>query len=440
MKFYDRANEVAILKRIQADSGQASRFTVITGRRRIGKTELIKRSFTGTPFLYFFMARRSESELCENFAGEIEEKLGIPVPGRFSRVSDILTYVFKLAKTIPITLVLDEFQELVRIDSGVFSTLQRDWDMMKGDMRLNLIVSGSINRLMNKIFRDRHEPLYGRQTDFLKLRPFSTAVLREILVDGKSSASPEDVLALYAFTGGVAKYVEMLVDGGALDRDAMIDFIFREESTFLEEGISCLSDEFGKNYGTYFSILSAVAGGGTSRSDIESAVGGAEVGGYLDNLIREYGLLARRQPLFARPGSKNLRYAIDDNFFLFWFRFVARYSYMLEIGAHGKLRDLVRRDYNTFSGLMLERYFRQKLAEEGSFTRIGGWWNRKGEDEIDIIAEDELEKRALFAEVKRDPARISLGELRRKAESFRKATGRFKGYDIVFQGLSLGDM
>jgi hypothetical protein len=75
------------------------------------------------------------------------------------------------------------------------------------------------------------------------------------------------------------------------------------------------------------------------------------VGGYLDNLIQEYGLLARRQPLFARPGSKNLRYAIDDNFFLFWFRFVARYSYMLEIGTHGKPRELVRRDYNTFSGL-----------------------------------------------------------------------------------------
>ena len=162
MKFYDRKNELETLRRIQDESLKSARFTVMTGRRRVGKTELLKHAFGRTGYLYFFVARRSEAELCENFVREIEEKLGVPIPGAFSRVSDVVTLVMRIAKDRPITLVIDEFQELSRVDPGAYSSLQRDWDMMKGDMKLNLVVSGSVNRLMNKIFRDEHEPLYGR--------------------------------------------------------------------------------------------------------------------------------------------------------------------------------------------------------------------------------------------------------------------------------------
>ena len=164
------------------------------------------------------------------------------------------------------------------------------------------------------------------------------------------------------------------------------------------------------------------------------------MGGYLKNLIEEYGLVVKRRPLFDKPHGKNVRYALDDNFYLFWFRFIARYSYMLEIGSHTRLKELVRRDYAAFSGLMLERYFRQKLVERRTFTRIGSWWDRKGENEIDIVAEDELEKKAVFAEVKRDTERISIPTLKKKADMFLRATGAFKGYHIAFKGLSLTDM
>jgi len=440
MKFYDRKNELETLRRIQGESLKSARFTVMTGRRRVGKTELLKHAFGRTGYLYFFVARRSEAELCENFVREIEEKLNVPIPGAFSRVSDVVTFVMRLAKDRPITLVIDEFQELSREDSGAYSSLQRDWDMLKGDMKLNLVVSGSVNRLMNKIFRDEHEPLYGRQTDFLKISPFNTDVLKEILRGHDRSADNEALLALYAITGGVAKYVELLMDGGAFDRDSMLDVVFREESTFLEEGRICLSDEFGKDYGTYFTILSAVASGKTARAEIESAIGGGESGGYLRNLSDQYGLLVRNHPLFAKPLAKNVRYRLNDNFFLFWFRFIARYSYMLEIGSHNRLKELVKRDWNVFSGQMLERYFRQKFAEQRKWTRIGSWWDRKGECEIDLVAEDEISRKAVFAEVKRDGGRISMNTLREKASAFMRATGQFKDYAITFKSLSLEDM
>jgi len=439
MKFYDRTIELETLRRIAADAHESARFVVLTGRRRVGKTELLKRAFADEGFLYFFVGRRSAVELCENYVQEIADKLGMTLPARFERVADVIKFVMELARTRPITLVIDEFQELRRVEPGAFADLQRDWDLLHDRIKLNLVVSGSIYRMMNKLFRDRHEPLYGRQTEFLKLKPFSLSTLKDILSDHKPDWTAEDLLALYLFTGGVAKYVEILMDNHACDRDAMLDVVFRPESWFLEEGRACLSDEFGKDYGTYFSILSLIARGRTRRSEIEQVLGG-DLGAYVKNLVEDYELVKRRQPLFDNPKSKNIALRIDDNFFAFWFRFIAHYRYMLEIGAHERLKELVKRDYNVFSGQILERYFAQKLAESGEWTRIGDWWDRRGENEIDLIAEDELDHRLLVAEVKRDAARIDLDAVRGKFAAFTAATGKFRHAKPQFVGLSLDDM
>ena len=439
MKFFDRRSELAILRRIREDAAHSARFTVLTGRRRIGKTELLKRAFSDRGFLYFFIARRSETELCETFAQEISSKLGVRLPGRFSRVADVVAFVMQLAKDREITLVIDEFQELSRIDPGAFSSLQRDWDLLHDGMKLNLVVSGSVNRLMNRIFRDRGEPLYGRQTEFIRLKPFGVSALKEILSFHKPNWTAEDMLALYSFTGGVAKYVELLMDAEATDRDAMLDVMLREESTFIQEGRLCLCDEFGKDYGAYYSILSCVARGLTTRPKIESALE-MEIGGYLKNLVDEYDLLTRRQPLFDKPRSKNVAYRLNDNFYTFWFRFVARNVHMLEIGSNDLLKELVKRDYAQFSGGMLERYFIEQLSERRQFTRMGAWWDRKGENEIDLIAENELDKTADFYEVKRDETRISLPDLDRKVQAFRRQTGAYSDYSVRLHGLSLKDI
>ena len=138
--------------------------------------------------------------------------------------------------------------------------------------------------------------------------------------------------------------------------------------------------------------------------------------------------------------SKNLRYRIQDNFYLFWFRFIAKYSAAVELGAFEQLREIIRRDWNVFSGFALERYFHAKLAATGRYTRLGGWWNRRGENEIDLIAENELDRTATFYEVKRNPESIALSALEAKRDAFLRATGEYADWSLAVQGLSLADM
>ena len=439
MKFYDRENEIASLREIREMAKENAQFTVVTGRRRIGKTSLVWKAYEDEPALYFFVARKAEPELCEDFVSEIENKLGIPVMGRTERFADIFEYLMKLSESRSFTLFIDEFQEFFRVNKSIFSDMQRIWDLYSPASKINLIVCGSIYSMMTKIFKDKKEPLYNRQTSMMTVRPFTPSVLKEILADYNPSYSPEDLLALYSFTGGVAKYVRILMDAGATTKTRMVNKIVSTDSVFIGEGKAILVEEFGKDYGVYFSILSAIARGKTSRSEIES-VTGREIGGYLTKLEDDYEVISKRQPLFERTSSKNVRYVIKDNFFTFWFRFIYKYNYMLEIENYDSVRTIINRDYETFSGLMLERYFRRVLIESHSYTRLGGWWDRKGENEIDIVAENELDDRATFFEVKRKADNIDLGTLRSKADAFLRATGEFKDYSISYKGLSMSDM
>lgn len=439
MKFFDRSEEIASLHEIREIAKNNAQFTVVTGRRRIGKTSLVWKAYEDEPILYFFVARKAESDLCEDYQLEIENKLGIPTIGRAEHFTDIFEFIMKLSIDRPITLFIDEFQEFFRVNKSVYSDMQRIWDIYSNKAHINLIVCGSIYSMMTKIFKDKKEPLYNRQTRFMTVRPFTPSVLKEILTEYNSDHTAEDLLALYSFTGGVAKYVQLLVDAGATTKEKMLNQIVKADSIFLGEGKAILIEEFGKDYGVYFSILSAIARGKTSRSEIESVVG-REIGGYLTKLENEYEVIAKKQPLFEKSSTKNVRYTIEDNFFIFWFRFIYKYSYMLEIDNYESMKAIINRDYETFSGLMLERYFRRVLIERQAYTRIGGWWDRKGENEIDIVAENELNNEATFFEVKRKAANIDIEVLKQKAAAFLRATGEFKGYDISYKALSMDNM
>ena len=439
MRFFDRTEEIASLREIRGMSRDNAQFTVVTGRRRIGKTSLVWKAYEDEPILYFFVARKAEGDLCEDYRLEIENKLGIPIMGRAERFVDMFEFLMKLSMERPITLFIDEFQEFFRVNKSVYSDMQRIWDIYCPKARMNLVVCGSIYSMMTKIFKDKREPLYNRQTRFMTVRPFTPAALKEILAEYHPGHTAEDLLALYSFTGGVAKYVQLLVDAGATTKAAMLDHIIKADSIFLGEGKAILIEEFGKDYGVYFSILSAIARGKTSRSEIESVVG-REIGGYLTKLENEYEVIVKKQPLFEKSSTKNIRYTIEDNFFTFWFRFIYKYGYILEIENYESVKTIINRDYETFSGLMLERYFRRVLIERQAYTRIGGWWDRKGENEIDIVAENELNDEATFFEVKRKAGKIDMEALEHKAAAFLRASGEFKRYKISYKGLSMDDM
>lgn len=415
MKFFDREREIEILRDIRKKSQESARFTVVTGRRRIGKTSLILKAYENTPLLYFFVGRKAENILCEEYRREVEKILQIKMGGTPSGFAELFEYLMDLAKEMNFTLFIDEFQNFERINPSVFSDFQKIWDLNHNQSKINLIVCGSVYTMMNKIFKDKKEPLYNRQNSFIKISPFSPELIKEILKYYSPESSNEDLLALYSFTGGVAKYVELLMEDNAFTPDKMIDSIISDQSVFIGEGRALLIEEFGKEYDTYFSILSAIASGQTRRGEIETAVG-KPIGGYLTRLEKDYGLIKGEIPLGAKPLSRNNIYVISDNFLTFWFRFIFKYEYILEIGGYDQLKSIIKRDYATFSGKMLEKYFFEKAVESKKYTRIGRWWDSKGENEIDLICANELEKTIEFYEIKRKKKNASVGILKEKSE------------------------
>lgn len=439
MKFYNREKEIAQLQTIREKAIQNAQFTVITGRRRIGKTQLLLEATKDQPTLYFFVARKSESLLCNDFQKEISEKLNVPMLGKVKRFSELFAFVVKLSKKQSFTLIIDEFQDFYKINTAVFSDMQRIWDTNKQESKLNLLVCGSIYSLMHKIFKDVKEPLFGRATYFIKVQPFTTETIKHILSDFNETYTSEDLLALYTFTGGVAKYMQLLMDNNRTTYKKMLNYILQEDAIFLSEGKNILISEFGKDYTVYFSILSAIASGKTTRNAIEQLLQ-KEIGGYLTRLENDYGLITKKQPILTKSRTKNFRYQLVDNFLLFWFRFVYKYQHLIEIENYKLLKQIVERDYTTFSGFQLEHYLQKQLQETQNYTRIGGYWDKKGENEIDVIAINELKETIVFYEVKRQEKNINLQKLQEKAHYFLAQHSKLKNYHKEFKKFSLENM
>ncbi|WP_457747889.1 ATP-binding protein [Sulfurimonas sp.] len=431
MKFYNRTKELAYLKNISDDAKVSSRMTVIVGRRRIGKTKLIKEAYKRS--IYLFVSRKNEALLCEEFITIIQNELDIKIFGEFKKFKDLFEYLMVLSKTTSFTLVIDEFQEFLQINHTIYSDMQNIWDSYKDDSKMNLILSGSIYSLMKKIFEDKKEPLFGRANHKIHLKPFTVQTLEEILEEHHPSYSNDDLLSFYILTGGVAKYVELFVDNKAFTFEKQLDLIFDENSLFIDEGKNLLIEEFGKEYTTYFSILSLISSSKTSRSEIESILG-KNVGGYLDRLENEYTIIKKVKPIFAKEGSRTLKYEIIDNFFHFWFRFIYKNRSAIEIENYEYIKSLVKRDYNTYSGRFLEKYFIEKLKASGEYSAIGTYWEKGNQNEIDIVAINEDEKKMLIAEVKRNPEKIDMTLLEEKAQ---KLIQKHSKYKVGFKGYSI---
>lgn len=414
MKFYNREKEIALLQQIEGLSRTTAQMTFVTGRRRIGKTSLLLKATENNKLVYLFVTKKSEQLLCQEFVDTIENSLGVKLFGKITRFSELFDYLLSVSKKQPFSLIIDEFQEFFTINESIYSEMQKLWDANKSESKLNLILCGSMYSLMTKIFQNSKEPLFGRATQRLHVEPFDLATLKEILDDYSPNYSKEDLLAFYTFTGGVAKYVELLVQEKAFSLEDILGVIFSDNSLFLEEGKNVLIDDFGKEYGNYFSILSLIASGKTARNEIESILE-IQVGGFLDRLEINYRIIKKVRPILAKPNSRKVKYRIEDNFLRFWFRFIYKNRSAIEIGNLEYVRTLVYRDYPTYSGLTLEKYFTQKLIEEKNYNLFGTYWEKNNENEIDIVAVNEMEKKVVIAEVKRNRDKINLEKLKTKS-------------------------
>ncbi len=357
MKFYNREKEITLLKKIKKQSLKKSTMTFMMGRRRIGKTKLIAQTFE-KDLLYFFVAKKNETLLCEEYVQQITQQSQGHIVGELLTFAHVFEYLMQLSISKPLTLAIDEFQEFFSINPSIYSDMQNIWDRYKDKSKMNLILSGSIYSLMTKIFEHHQEPLYGRADYKIVLHPFNSLTLEEIYRDFVGSQfESSDLLALYTLTGGVAKYIELLVDQKAFTFTKMITAIVSEGSAFVTEGRDVLIEEFGKEYSTYFSILGLIANSKTSRPEMESILQ-KNIGGYLERLEQDFNIIQRIKPILSKPGSRTQKYCIEDNFLNFWFRFIYKNQSAIEIGNYAYVRQIVKRDFPTYSGYFLEKYFR----------------------------------------------------------------------------------
>ena len=441
MRFYNREHEIAKLQEVRELSyNDHSRLTVVTGRRRIGKTSLISKAMGEEPFIYLFVGRKNEASLCAGYCKEIVSKLGVFVPS-ITSFQELFVFLMQLGETKKFTLVIDEFQEFFNVNASIYSDIQNYWDQYRLKTHINFIVSGSIYSLMTKIFQHYHEPLFGRADVMLKLNPFALPVLKQIIADHYPTYTNDDLLALYTVTGGIPKYVELLVDAKALSVKRIIHAVCDVDSPFKEEGKHLLIDEFGKQYGTYFSILDAISNGINTQSEIAAILGEKSIGGQLKKLEETYDIIKKMRPILAKEGSQTVRFEIADLFLRFWFRYFEGNRTLVEMNQFEVLEKLIMADYTTYSGKTLEEYFKQQFIESHRYSNMGSYWEaKKGKEqyEIDIVALRLEKNRAVAVEVKRQRKEFKTKDFAHKVEHLKAKV--LPKYDIEPMCLTLEDM
>ena len=438
MRFYDREKELEILQTNWEQTTERGRLTVLIGRRRIGKTTVLRKSADdgGYPMLYLYVSKDNEKVLTGKFQDAAEQALGLQIFGRLETFAQFFEQVLKYGLQHHYTLVFDEFQNFIKVNPAIPSHIQDLWDRYHENVKVNMVACGSIYSMMHKIFDNEDEPLYGRQDCRLNMLPFRISVLKQILHDYNPKYTSEDLLCLYMLTGGVAKYVTWLMNAKATTKAKMLRWVTQAGSPYLSEGTELIISEFGKDYTNYLSILQLVAAGMKKQSEIDGALG-KNTGAFLDNLETEYSYIHHKQPMFGKPNGRNSRWQLDDCFLRFWFRFILRNQALVEMERNDLLLEIVERDYERYSGLVLEQYFRQKWMEEERVTLVGNYWDRSGQNEIDMIALNEIDKTAFVAEIKRQRKKFSPAEFDEKVATLSKELAKYKVRQI---GLSMEDM
>jgi len=401
MKFYDRKDEIKKLRTLT--SLDKSTMIVIYGRRRVGKTRLVQHVF-GNDSFYFFVAEKEERLILDDFRTILMERRDY-VPN-FTDLDDFFGFLFTLSdKEI---FIFDEFQNFNKINTGVFSIIQKYWDKYKDkdERKYSFLFLGSYTGLMKHLFKDYKTPLFGRSDALFNLKPLQYDVCKDILVDLEISTFVE----IYSIFGGVPKYYELLEN--VTDR-TLLNIISEQfldiGAPLLDEGTNILISEFGTQYRIYFSILEAVASGASTLNDIANRTGikNTSLGPYMSDLINEYEILVRKVPVNEKPSkSKKGRYFIKDNFFKFWFRFIHKNRGFIESGRPEYVLSKIESELDQYIGPVFENIcveFLHRLNDEKKlpfvFQNIGSWWNRKG-DEIDIVALNDDTKDILIGECK----------------------------------------
>lgn len=437
-KFYNRQKELKALQTLStqiADSkGQLS---VMVGRRRVGKTRLLNEAFhqAPIPFLYLFISRKIESALVAEFAEIITSELGVKFFQPQS-LRDIFDFLLDYTQHTPLTVIIDEFQDIDIVNPALFSDIQNLWDTHKSTSMMHLVCCGSLYSMMSKIFKGNDEPLFNRDDRFFKIQPLQPSYISQVMKD-HHQFDAESLLIWWCLSGGIPKYLEWLTRFSA-EHDDLFEGVISEFSPLIKEGTHRLVEDFGSEHRVYFDILGAISKGHTSRARIENFLD-MSVGVHLEKLDEVFDVITKKRPISSKENSRDIRYAIADPFLNFWFRFIHANKSAVEMENYDYIRRYIARDFTVYSGLELESLFTAILVESKQFGRIGGYWDAKGHNEIDIVAINDLDKKVLIAEVKRQQKHYSETKLIEKSHHLLKKMN-LKGYSIEYRGFSLDNL
>jgi AAA+ ATPase superfamily predicted ATPase len=418
--FVNRESEIqSLLERMTPNKAE---LVIVYGRRRIGKTELLRKAFAKARAIYFVADLGADQDQRRRFSEVVHLSYPNPLlqaetpPGWDS----LLRYIITLAEKDRIVLIVDEFPYLCSSDPALPSVLQRIWDEVGKDSKLYLILCGSLISFMEREVLGHKSPLYGRRTGQVLVHPLLSRTLKGFF----PGYSPEQRITAYAILGGVPAYLVQFSDKVSIRQN--IEKQILKPTAFLHDEVRFILMEELRDPKHYLSILQSVAFGNTRMNDIVQRTGieRGPVSKYL-SVLQDLRLIERETPVTEKHPEKSRRgiYRLSDNFFRFWFRFVLPFKSRLVEGGERKVtEDEIFPHLDNFIGQVFDKIcveILQHLVEEKkiklSYDRAGRWWN--GNEEIDLVAVGGHEP-VFVAECKwsKKPIGIDiLKELRRKA-------------------------
>lgn len=440
MRFIGKKNE---LHTLNTEYNRNSSFVVIYGRRRVGKTTLIKEFLKNKSAFYYLATEELESQSMKRLANVIARttKNTLLQKIEFTDWLDLFQLIADYKPEEKKVLVIDEFPYLVRTNSAFPSILQNAWDEFLKDSNVMLILSGSLIGMMQKHVLSYDSPLYGRRTAQMRLTPLPFTSIYET-----QNLPFEQAVEQFALTGGVPKYLEFFEDGRPLE-EQLKDAVFSKNGFLYEEPNFLLKSEF-LTAVNYFSIIKTIADGNHKLGKIASALGqeSSSLTPYLSTLS-DLGFIEKRTPITEKNPEKSRKglYFIADNFLRFWFCYVYPYKGELELDNMQIVLDEIHKDFKEkFVAFAYEDICKDifaKLCSNNAISfvpsRIGSYWlnDYDGDTEINVMSVDHQNKQVFAGECKYHtkpvdaPVYFTLKEKVDNAAEIRKS---FPKYNVIY--------
>jgi len=398
MKFINRDQELQDLeKRWKSDK---SELFIVYGKRRVGKTELLKQFIQKKHAVYFLADKRTMANQLKELARLMASAFSDPLIEKqgFGNWLDVFQYVQRNAEE-RFVLVVDEFPYLAEVDSATSSIFQKGWDEFLKEKNVMLVLLGSSIAMMESEILIQKAPLFGRRTGQLPLRPLTFFGSWQFFPEKKF----KEFIQVYTITGGMPAYLLQMDTEHNVEENIKRHVFPKTE--FLHNEIEFVLKEELREPKNYLAILQAIAWGKRKLSEIVNYTSFEKslVNKYLHTLI-QLQIVERELPLIEKNPQRSRKglYRLCDNFFRFWFQYIFPYHSDLEIQRYDEVLRKFHESFNTLTATTYERVCREivRTFEAGlfPFERVGKWWDKN--EEIDLVALNSQTKDILFGECK----------------------------------------